>query len=438
MLKRGNNSVIWAFASPVALILTYAALFYVLDRYDWDQAFVRFACLASLLAVCLACRGTQHPASGSRAEVLVALALAWVFLERGLEASFDDFTAPPVVDIGVSTQDAARMILVDGANPYQSRTIAVLGDDPMYWGYKYGPTMALGYALAAVSKTHGIKLTNALYLAISTILVYRLGRGNGTRAGARAAGWFCVALLLLPNRLWYELFHQGAIDIFPILLILGSLAAIGREAWFTAGVLAGLSFSAKFSPGVLFLILLFRKPWNARLFVGIGLGLVPFLPFLLWDAPALARNYLFFHLMKPGDSTSLHSITPKELHFLFPLFQAASAAVILVRNSRDEGAPLTRAFWLLVLILTTEVAYKEVHGNHLIWIIPFAALHLGTHRLGFLSGVVHALGLGRGTATRPTGSGAGPENSIAHPMQVGRAPLHASDGARPGAASGPT
>ena len=45
--------------STLTLLATYAALFFLLDRYDWGQPFVRFACLASLLAVCLLTRRTR-------------------------------------------------------------------------------------------------------------------------------------------------------------------------------------------------------------------------------------------------------------------------------------------------------------------------------------------------------------------------------------------
>lgn len=179
MTGRGIGVGIRGLASSAAVFLIYAAIFYLLDHYDWGQAFVRFACLTSLLAVSLACRGTAHPDGGTRVELFAAVMLTVVFLERGIYISSDDLTNPPVVDIGLTTQNAARMLLIERENPYQSRTIAVLGDDPMYWGYKYGPTMALAYAACAITETHGVKLMNTLYLAISAVLVYRLGRGRG-------------------------------------------------------------------------------------------------------------------------------------------------------------------------------------------------------------------------------------------------------------------
>jgi hypothetical protein len=382
--------------SPIALLLAYALLFDLLDRFDWGEAFVRFACLAALMAMVVvtpprllvAAEGT---AKQQRLGLILAAVLALVLLERGLYSVVEDLTKPPVVDIGITTQDGVRMLLLRGENPYQSRTIAVLGDDSNYWGFKYGPTMLLGYAACALSEDHGIKLMNGLYLALCGILVYTLGRGPGRSTADHATGLFCAALLVLPHRIWYETFHQGAIDIFPVVLILASLRAGAAGAWFVAGLLAGLSFSAKFSPAIFYLLLLVGWPLNRRLVAGILVGLLPFLPFALWDGQALLRNYLLFHLKKPPDSTSLYSITPRALHVVFPILQVVAAAVVIVGNRRAGDCAPFRTFWLLVLILAAEITYKEVHGNHLIWIVPFAAIHLGRGHREFLPSTWNAL-----------------------------------------------
>ncbi len=391
-----STSLIRPLLSTSALLATFTLIFFLLDRFDWDAAFARFVCLAALLAICLV---TRRPVRGlvrgnertDQIELILAISLVFLLAERTMYLAWSEFNQPPRIDIGVTTQDAARMLLLEGANPYQSKSIAVLGDDPQYWGYKYGPAMILGYALCAVSNIWGIKASNIIYLGASLAAVFLLARDREkSRRGQNATAWLCCALMLIPNRLWYELFYQGVIDIFPITLILFSLLFLGRNAWFIAGLLAGLSFSAKFSPGIFYLCLFLKRERIPRFFAGVLAGLVPLAVFLTWDAGALIRNFLVFHLIKGPDSTSLYSITPRELHPVFPLIQLATAACILLGNYKDKIEPRRLVWQLLLLILVVEATYKEVHENHLIWFIPLMALHLGTYRHEFLPGLLRA------------------------------------------------
>jgi len=392
-MKQGPATSIHPLLSSAALFGAYASLFALLDHYDWDQAFTRFACLASLLAAFLLARRPAVARLSDRAlrvELILAVVLTLFLAERALFLGWDEIGRLPKVDVGVTTRDAARMLILDGRNPYQSKTIAVLGDNPCYWGYKYGPAMILGYSDCAAFGESGVKLANLTYLALSLLAVFLLARNEDDSPARYATAWSSCALMLLPDRVWYELFHQGVIDIFPIALILFSLLAIGRQSWFAAGLLAGLSFSAKFSPGVLYLALFLKRERVPRFFAGMVCGLLPLAAFLAWDAGALVRNFLLFHLIKGYDSTSLYSITPHELHPIFPLLQIAAAACILAGNYRDPIVPSSLAYRLLLLTVVVEMTYKEVHENHLIWFIPLAALHLGANRHGFLPGLLRA------------------------------------------------
>ena len=369
-----------------ALVLgAYAGLFHLLDRYDWGQAFTRFACLAGLLLMTLATRPRPgpRPREASGLASLAAPALALVVLEWGLYQSLNDLNSPPVVDIGQTTQEAARLVLIEGENPYQSRTIAVLGDDPSMWGFKYGPSMILGYGLSAFLPRSGLKYTSLAVLGATAVLVFLLGRGRGEPGASSATGWFCVALALLPNRLWHELFRQGSNDILPVSLILGSILAVSRRAWVAAGLLAGLSLSAKVSPAVFYLILFVRRRPNPRFLAGFAAGLLPTLPFLAWDAGALVRNVALFHSLKAPDSTSLYSITPGELRVAFTAVQLAAVALVIAKNFREEVNHRSLIFWYLVLTLVCEMSYREVHGNHLIWFMPSSPPSPGGNRHAF-------------------------------------------------------
>jgi hypothetical protein len=392
-MKAGATRSIRSLLSSTAVLTAAAILYFLLDRYDWDQAFVRFVCLASLLAVCLLARGPPIAHSSDvavRIEFILAVGLTLFLVERALYLGWDEIGLPPRVDVGVTTRDAARMLLLDGKNPYRSETIAVLGDDPRYWGYKYGPAMIFGYSICAVFGESGVKIANLGYLVLTLLAVFLLARNQDHPRGGYTTAWFCCALTLLPNRIWYELLYQGVIDIFPITLILFSLLSIGRKAWFVAGLLAGLSFSSKFSPGVFYLALFLRHERVPRFLAGLACGLLPLGAFLAWDSGALLRNFLVFHLIKGYDSTSLYSIMPRELHAIFPLVQIAAATCILAGNYRDRIGPTSLAYRLLLLILVVEMTYKEVHENHLIWFVPLAALHLGANRHGLLPGLLRA------------------------------------------------
>ncbi len=409
---RGRLGPLGPTLSSALVLCAYAGLFYLLDRYDWGQAFTRFACLAGLLLMTLATRprpGPRPPGKPGLAS-LASPALALVVLEWGLYQSLNDLNSPPVVDIGQTTQEAARLVLIKGENPYQSRTIAVLGDDPSMWGFKYGPSMILGYGLSAFLPQNGLKYTSLAALSATVVIVFLMGQVRGEPGVSSATAWFCVTLTLVPNRLWYELFHQGANDILPVLLILGSILAVSRRAWVAAGFLAGLSLSAKISPAIFYLILFVRRRPNPRFLAGFAAGLLPLLPFLAWDAGALVRNIALFHSLKTPDSTSLYSITPGELRIAFTAVQLATIALVIAKNFREEINHRSLIFWYLAIIFVCEMSYREVHGNHLIWFMPFAALQFGWNRHAFLPNIASALrslddGLARATGHSPPGGG---------------------------------
>lgn len=396
-----ENSAPWKdlrIPSSIFCLASYATLFFLLGRYDWGQPFVRFACLASLLAMSLLARqGAGAPMSNriARTELILGACLTILLAERIVLLGWDDMTTPARVDVGFSTQDAVDMLFHEGKNPYRSETIAIFGEDPRYWGYKYGPTMILGYSIGAPFSESGIKIANLAYLSLSLLAVFLLAHRDG-----QAAAWFCCSLTLLPDHIWYELLHQGVIDIFPICLILLSILAVDKRAWFIAGLLAGLSLSAKFAPGAFYIALFLKRERIPQFFIGLACGLLPLAAFLMWDAGALLRNYFVFHvLFKAYDSTSLFSITPKDLHFVFPLVQVSTILLILAINYSDKIEARSLIYRLLILLLVIEMTYKEVHQNHLIWSIPLLAIHLGTNRHGFLPGLLRAVrSFGRASA----------------------------------------
>jgi hypothetical protein len=378
------------FLSSAATFLAYRALFDVFHRFDWNQPVVKLAAFQALFLLILLL-SLWHKRSHGRAtdEVLVAelgaaaLIICWEIartislLRSGLHTAMND--------LGQTTEDAVRTLLLDRGNPYL-REIARNGDDPAFWGFKYGPGMLLGYWPAGLLPGGiGLKACNLGYLAASVAmlawLAVRAEPSTGRPGWLRyTPGLVVSTLVLLPERLHHELFNQGAVDMFPVMLLIAAMLCVRQGWWFAAGLVAGLSFAAKFSPAAFLLVLFIRRHIAPRFALGLALGLLPFLPFLLWDAPSLVRNVFLFHSGKAFDNTSLYSVTPPELHYLFTTFQVAAVALAVAFNFKRplELRSLVASFTLLLIAI--EVSYREMHGNHLVWLVPVVALSLTWYR----------------------------------------------------------
>lgn len=376
--------------SSLATFLAYAAIFALFHRYDWGQPFVKLACFEALFVLILlgVLRRGSADVRPSDAILTVETVTALAILCWELVRAYDLFRVglhTGMNDLGGTTEDAVRSVFVLHQDPYV-REIARIGDDPAFFGFKYGPGVILGYLLAwPWPGGVGLKISNLVYLVITTVLVAWLGSSEDPfRSRHRILRWttalVAAAMLLLPERLFHEVFNQGAVDMFPVMLLVATAACVQRQKWFMAGCMLGLSFSAKFSPAVFLLVLFLRRKISLRFVVGVAIGLLPFLPFLLWDAPALVRNVFLFHSKKSFDSTSLYSVTPNELHYLFTVFQlcAVTLAVAMHFNKTPQPRSLVPAFAMLLIAI--EVSYREIHGNHLVWFMPIAALTLAWHR----------------------------------------------------------
>jgi hypothetical protein len=378
------------FLSSVATFLAYAAIFALFHRFDWGQPVVKLACFEALFilillgSVRLADADARPSDRGLTVELVVASAiLGWELVRTyGL---FKTGFLTGMNDLGQTTEEAVRSVFVLHENPYL-RDIAKIGDDPAFFGFKYGPGMILGYGLSWVWPGGiGLKISNLVYLVVTTVLVAWLATTEDLfRSRHRILRWtpavVGASMVLLPERLFHEIFNQGAVDMFPVMLLVATVACVRRHRWLIAGCMLGLSFSAKFSPAVFLLVLFFRQRISRRFLVGLALGLLPFVPFLLWNAPALVRNVFLFHSKKSFDTTSLYSVTPAELHYLFSLFQlcAVTIAVAIHFKRSPEVRSLITTFAMLLIAI--EVSYREIHGNHLIWFVPIAALSLSWNR----------------------------------------------------------
>lgn len=369
--------------SPLIVLGLFDYVFRLLHTYEWGQPFARLICFSALFAgVIYLTRPRKDLFLPRYVYVIEFLACGGLLLSMlwslGLR-SYSHLWNPPDVDIGAITQEAAKLLFTQFQNPYQS-PLNVL-PEPGYEGFKYGPIMILGYLPSAFFPQSGYKMMSALYLLLSLACLGYLSWQRGVvLARNLATVVFVITLALIPERVGHELFVIGVNDILPVFLLLLSVVFLKRNNDFWAGLLAGLSFSAKFSPALFFIALLVRKEFRGNFFLGVGAGLLPNLFFLAWDYRSFLRSGFLFNAVKGYDSTSLYSITPKPLHFVFSLIQLGACVGFFARNfyKRLELMELTTSFILLLTII--EAFYRQVHGNHLIWFIPFLALIFGVNR----------------------------------------------------------
>jgi hypothetical protein len=280
---------------------------------------------------------------------------------------------PPRIDTGATTQYAATLLFRQHSNPYTAH-VTSLSNDPAYQGYKKGPVMIAGYAIAAFVPS-GIKIMNvillALALALASLLVWEK---DAPRKDNYASCLFVITTIVLSQRLWYELFYQGINDLLPTVLLLLAILAVKHQWPLITGLAVSLSFSAKFAPAVLLIFLLVGRSTPRALYTGLALGLLPNLPFIIWNAQALMANTVIFHLIKPFDTTSFYNIIPRTIHFVFPLIQIIATLVVL-RVNRGQTLDYKKiTVWFTILFGIFELTHTEIHRNHLIMFIPFFAL----------------------------------------------------------------
>lgn len=375
---------------PSLILATYAYLTHLYHIYDWGHAFTKLLVFLSLAAFVIFLSKQKNSTSPISPhvywlEMIVLIFILAIIINHAIPIYSPLLKHPPAVDIGATTQAAATM-LTNLENPYQSKTIAILGDNPKQWGYKYGPMMMVGYLPSAFFSNNSFKYLNLTYLALTIVIIaYLLYQPKYPPLINIATILFAATVLLIPERLWYELFRQGVNDIFPVLLLLIALLLIKQKKWLAVGLLAGLSFSTKFALALPFIVLLIRKTTPPKLYTGLLLGTIPLLAFFVWNPAALINNVFLFHLAKAPDSTSLYTITPEALHYIFPVIQLVALSYFVFRNySRAINYQrLTTSFILLLIIL--EVTFKEIHGNHLIFFLPFMALIFSWYRYTLLN-----------------------------------------------------
>lgn len=357
----------------------YSFVFYSFHAYDWGHPLIKAFCFLTLFCMIIVLskrrEGTPRSSASYRAELIIAALVLFVVVSAYSVKYLQFIQTPAQCDIGYTTHDAVKMLVFDHQDPYAYNKSNVVGRDPRFWGYKYGPTMILLYLPSAWFTSAAIKVLTVVYLLLTLfVIALLLSKYQMPRWGRANSLVFAFLLMVIPERLWYEILIQGSTDIVPILLVLLSVYAMDKNSPVTAGMFAGISFSAKFSPTLFFILLMVRNKPSPRFFGGILLGCTPFLAYLAWSGMPMINNMFLFHAVKRFDTTSLYSVVPHSMHFLFPLIQVAALAGFLLYNFKREADTRSLLVHFTLLILIIEITFTEVHANHLIWFIPLLSL----------------------------------------------------------------
>lgn len=360
---------------PTLVIMTFPAWFLVFCLKLANG--VSAALVASLLgaaAVFVFVLGRVHaPAAAStRARWLPGLAILLAALNLGYAAVH--LRHPPGNDIATATLAAGRMLL-HGENPYDGTfDLAAMADvadigglDPLrFGGFKYGPVMAALYIpLGFPFGIRGLVLTNALLVAGTTLLLFRLAETMADRAaGYRAMCLFASLPLVL-----FQLYAKGVTDLAPMVMLLGGWYARGRSP-FVSGLCVGLALSTKTLPALIVAPLLLPRTRSVAYLLGVVVGALPLFAMFLWNPDAAVDNLIRFNELRPIDSTSWlygrSAATVVAAHVLFLVTWIATAAVFL-RHPPSPAARLRGACILTIMLLLCGPA---VHENYEIWWIP--------------------------------------------------------------------
>jgi hypothetical protein len=361
-----------------AATLALAALFWsavgLVQIFNWNHGIAKAAVLLCLLLAVpaliarLPSGGTALPRRWQRIVALIAGAM--LLAELGFAAK--QFLRPHVIDVATTTL-AAGLALLHGQNPYEL-TLDPMGAGLGFTGFKYPPMMAAIYLpLGLWLGERGVVATNlALFLAALALLA-RLARRE---AGAGAA-LLAPALFLILPMVPQQLFAKGATDLAPVVPLL--LAALcWRERPGLSGFLIGLSIATKPLPGGMFLACLLPAGAAPRLRYGMGvvIGLLPILPFLLWSPDAFLDNVVRFDALRPADTTSWLAFAPPQASGIARAALLVMLLSVIALFWRRDQALLPRLGLAAMLTLGAILAGPAAHHNYQLWWLPFYALIL--------------------------------------------------------------
>jgi len=279
-----------------------------------------------------------------------------------------------IADIGGTTLNAIHA-LQKGTNPY---TIDIQGDynpDSAYRGYRYWPMMIAIYMPVASFFTTGwgaMRLTNlALDVITAALIVILVCRRSGWLCGVLAASLYLM-LPMLPDRLY----AAADTDLAPTVLLLAALALYQTRPGL-AGVMVGLSVSAKFLPGLLMLVCCLPEFRRSRYVGGFVLGLIPTIAFCLLAPSDFIDNTVWVLAATPVDGSSwlygapFYMIRTAQLAFILLM---AAISFVMISRPPDFFERCT----LYVICVVAALLVSHVHNNYMLWWLPFFCILLSS------------------------------------------------------------
>jgi hypothetical protein len=337
----------------------------LIQTFNWGsgipKAIVMLLMLAAAPLLLTAARRSAppSPAFARTAEIAfwIALALDLVYLGARI-------IAPHIIDIGTTTL-AAGQALLHGQNPY-ALPIDTISESTSFTGYKYLPMMIVDYLpLGAPFGQRGVLITNLALLLASLWLMKRI-------AGTMLAP---LALIMLPL-VAEQIFAKGATDLAAVLPLLGALALIERSS-FWCGLCVGVSIATKLMPGVAMLPALIPASRRDLFVVGVLVGLLPILPFVIAGPQDFWGNIALFNFSRLPDSTGWLQTMPGGIATAAHLAFAATLLAAAIHVLRRKPPVIARAVLAAMLGIAAIVAGPGAHHNYQLWWLPFYALALG-------------------------------------------------------------
>lgn len=268
-----------------------------------------------------------------------------------------------------------------GANPYASDSINPRPELPRgFRGFHYGPGMIICYAGAAWGKA-GYQVTQIFWVSVMLVAgIWLAWRGRGLEGVAGAI--FFLAILFSSEGWWKEYFRIGANDGAVLGLMAMAILLTRWRWWRLAGILSGLAFATKFSPAAFLLLAMLRPSVPIKYWWGVAGGMVPLAAAILISPDDAWRNIFLSRLYVQATPTSLHYLLPDALHSSIQVVAVIAVVMIVWRGWLSGGRWNEVQVLVSVFILTGVgiLAHKEIHANHLTWLLFFGAILLASGR----------------------------------------------------------
>lgn len=385
-LAGGQVDTVLSFASPVIILLFCWWAWGTIYSNDWGKGVVlKILLLASFTWFAVGVGGMAFGRSRLYNSSAIAAACGGILLSLGTLAPqyLQKAHAMPSNDIGLTTLSCAQMFWKGEGNPYTSDSVNPRPElRAGYRGFHYGPGMLLCYGGAKFGQ-FGYQISHFFWISLMIVAGAILASlGERDWQSRLTAVLFFLALVFAAPGWWKEYFQVGVNDAVPLSLMGASLIAISKGGWKTAGVLAGIALSAKFSPAGFLLLALIRRGTPRGFWIGVLAGSVA-----LWVAILIApeesiRNIFLSRLHTKATPTGLHYLMADRGHELLLGATLLGIAMVVVRGWNQGSGSTTLLKTVTVLACIGILGHKEVHANHATWLLFFGAILLTRGREG--------------------------------------------------------